>query len=60
MSLPSYVEQNGHETPPKVWSNLLPRGDPVSYKLALAKRICHLPWWRLNPMLLQVLTFDLP
>ena len=42
----------------------------VNYKLALAKRICqglnnnksicHLPLWRLNPVLLQLLTLNNP
>ena len=32
----------------------------VNYKLAFAKDICHLPQQRLNPMLLQLLTFDIP
>ena len=42
----------------------------VNYKLALAesicqslnnsKSICHLPLRRLNPVLLQLLTFDIP
>ena len=31
-----------------------------NYKLALAKGICHLPLQRLNPVLLQLLTFDMP
>ena len=32
----------------------------VNYKLALAKGICHLLLWRLNPVLLQLLTFNTP
>ena len=32
----------------------------VNYKLALAKGICHLPLWRLNPVLQQLLTFNMP
>ena len=32
----------------------------VNDKLALAKGICHLPLWALNPVLLQLLTFDRP
>ena len=34
--------------------------DSVNYKLALAKGICHLPVWRLNPVLQQLLTFNKP
>ena len=34
--------------------------NPVNYKLALAKGICHLLLWRLNPVLLQLLTFNTP
>ena len=34
--------------------------DSVNYKLALAKGICHLPLWSLNPVLQQLLTFDKP
>ena len=30
----------------------------VNCKLALAKGICHLPLQRLNPVLLQLLTFN--
>ena len=42
---------------PKVWFDLWPQGGHVNYKLALTKStnnkgICHLPLWRLNPMLL--------
>ena len=36
MSLASNVGQNGHEMPPKVWSNLLPSGGLVNHKLAFA------------------------
>ena len=32
----------------------------VNYKLVLAKGIWHLPLQRLNPVLLQLLTFDTP
>jgi len=32
----------------------------VNCKLALAKGICHLPLQRLNPVLLQLLTFNTP
>ena len=32
----------------------------VHYKLALVKDICHLPLLKLNPVLPQLLTFDLP
>ena len=31
-----------------------------SYKLARVKGIRHLPLWRLTPVLLQVLTLDMP
>ena len=46
--------------------------DFVNYELALAKSICqllnnrdnkgicHLPLWKLNPVLLQLLTFNTP
>ena len=34
--------------------------NPVNYKLALAKGICHLLLWRWNPVLLQLLTFNTP
>ena len=37
MSLPSNMGQNGHEMPPKVWSDLWPQGGCVNYKLALTK-----------------------
>ena len=30
----------------------------INYKLALAKGICHFSLWKLNPVLLQLLTFD--
>ena len=36
MSLARNAGQNGHEMPPKVWSNLLPSGGLVNYKLAFA------------------------
>ena len=36
-SLPSNTEQNGHEMPAKVWSELWPQGGCVNYRLALAK-----------------------
>ena len=32
----------------------------VNCKLALVKGICHLPLQRLNPVLLQLLTFNTP
>ena len=32
----------------------------VNYKLALGRGICHLPLWRLNPVLQQLLTFNMP
>ena len=32
----------------------------VNYKFVLAKVICHLPLWGQNPVLLQLLPFDLP
>ena len=34
--------------------------NPVNYKLALAKGICHLLLWRLNPVLLQPLNSNAP
>ena len=34
--------------------------DPANYKLVLAKDICHLPLQQLNPVPLQLLTFDTP
>ena len=30
----------------------------INYKLALAKGICHLSLWKLNPVVRQLLTFD--
>ena len=36
-SLSSNKGQNGHEMPPKVWSDLWPQGGCVNYKLALIK-----------------------
>ena len=33
--------------------------ESVNYRLALAKGICHLPLWRLNHVLLQLLTFHM-
>ena len=55
-SLPSNTGQNGHEVPPKAWSDLWPQGSCVNYKLALTKstaadwqqRRCHLPLRRLR------------
>ena len=38
-SLSSNKGQNGHEMPPKVWSNLWPQGGLVNYKLTLTKSI---------------------
>ena len=38
-SLPSNTEQNGHEMPPKVWSDLWPQAGCVNYKLTLTKSI---------------------
>ena len=38
-SLPSNTGQNGHEMPPKVWSDLWPQGGHVNYNLALTKSI---------------------
>ena len=38
-SLPSNAGQNGHEMPPKVWSDLWQQGGRVNYKLALTKSI---------------------
>ena len=32
----------------------------VSYKLALSQGVCHLPLRRVNPVLLQLLTFNMP
>ena len=32
----------------------------INYKLVLAKGICHLPLWRLNPVLLHLLTLTHP
>ena len=41
MTLPSNTEQNGHEMPPKVWSDLWPQGGCVNYKLALTKSMAN-------------------
>ena len=41
MTLPSNTEQNGHEMPPKVWSDLWPQAGCVNYKLALNKSIAN-------------------
>ena len=38
-SLPSNTGQNGHEMPPKVWSDLWPQGGCVNYQLVLSKSI---------------------
>ena len=40
-SLSSNVGQNGHEMPPKVWSDLWPQGGCVNYKLALTKSMAN-------------------
>ena len=40
-SLPRNAGQNGHEMPPKVWSDLWPQGGHVNYKLALTKSIAN-------------------
>ena len=60
MRLPSAVGQNGHESPPKAWPNLQPWGSPLNEKLVLAEGTCHLPLQGLDPVLLQLLTFDTP
>ena len=41
MSLPNNEGQNGHEMPPKVWSELWPQGIHINYKLALTKSIAN-------------------
>ena len=67
----SNVGWNGHEMPPKVWFNLWPSGEPFHYKLALPRAfasdwttmafaICLWNFCRLNPVLLQLLTLDVP
>ena len=40
-SLPSNTGQNGHEMPPKVWSDWWPQGGQVNYKLSLTKSIAN-------------------
>ena len=35
-------------------------GDPLNDKLVLGKGISHLSLWGLNPVLLQLLTFNAP
>ena len=40
-SLHSNTGQNGHEMPPKVWSDLWLQGGDVNYKLALTKSIAN-------------------
>ena len=67
-SLPSNTGQNGHEMPPKAWSDLWPPWGCVNYKLTLTKgtandcttkafAICLCRDWTL---LLQLLTFNNP
>ena len=40
-SRPGNAGQNGHEVPPKAWSDLWPQGGRVNYKLARTKSIAN-------------------
>ena len=51
------VQNTRQGQPRKLSPGLCPLSN---YKQALAKGICHLPLWRLNPVLMQLLTFDIP
>ena len=51
MSFPSNVGQNGHEVPPKVWSDSWPQWGCVNHKLVLNKSIAN-DWTKAFPICL--------